>query len=469
MILRIDAPAIADGSGFSASPGSMLLSLPHPRDLWAPPPRRARRVLAVGLPADVARHPAHAGAVVARLPGSLLIPGLVNAHTHLDLTHIGPRPHDADAGFVPWIDMIRRDRLHHHAQIAASVRRGIDLSLAGGTAALGDIAGAPRGVPSLAPLAELRDSALLGVSFLEFFSRGKFRRQGLDAGLDTLRSGAPAAPASNNPILPPVRLGLQPHAPNTVCLSSYAAATAEACRLRAPLCTHLAETPEERRFIARADGPQRDLLESLGLWDDSANDDIGAGLHPVEFLAPVLDAAHQAGAPYLVAHVNDAPDQAIEILARTRAAVAYCPRASAYFGVDREFGPHRYRTMLDAGVPVALGTDSIVNLPTSASDGASGGISVWHEAQFLYRRDAADPTLLLRMATLNGARALGLPESLFRFDPLNESFLAGLVAISPETPCSDGDMLRFALNQPTRIQLLSDRNLFELAGIVPAA
>ncbi len=175
-LIRFDAFAIADGTGFTASPGSVLVEL-------AEPPRAALpTLLAAGPTDDVRRHPASRDALAISRPASLLIPGLVNAHAHLDLTHIGPRPHDATADtFVAWIDMIRSRRCRDDQQIAASVRRGIDLSLAGGTVAVGDIAGAPGGRPSLAPWRTLRESPLLGVSFIEFFSIGRGREQGLAA------------------------------------------------------------------------------------------------------------------------------------------------------------------------------------------------------------------------------------------------------------------------------------------------
>jgi len=447
-LLRIDAAAIIDAQGTFFAPAAVLVRLPSPD---APLPR----LLAVGPPAELDALPlVQAEAAAVRrlaLPTSVLIPGLVNAHTHLDLTHIGPQPHSPADGFVPWIDMIRRRRETTDDAIAASVCQGITLSLAGGTVAVGDIAGAAMGKPSLQPWRTLRDSAMLGVSFLEFFSRGSFRDKSLAAGLHALAVGL-AEPQD-----PLRRLGLQPHAPNTVELPAFLRAIEAAAAAGAPLSTHLAESPEERRFIADALGPQRELLVSLGLWDDQAAADIGRGLHPIEHLRPALAAAR-----FLVAHVNDAapllpslphagrssspvPDQGafddrlIRLLADTGASVAYCPRSSAYFGADACFGPHRYRDMLAAGVRVCLGTDSIVNLaPCDATrpylaDDAQSRLSILDEMRLLHRRDDADPLLLLRMATLHGAQALGLPDHLVSFAPPHPTShkhdIAGVVAV----------------------------------------
>ena len=90
---------------------------------------------------------------------------------------------------------------------------------------------------------------------------------------------------------------------------------------------------------------------------------------------------------------------------------------------ERHFGPHRYRHMLAAGINVCLGTDSIVNLPPDAFD---RGLSILDEMRFLFARDRTDPRSLLRMATINGALALGLPSETFMFAP--DQPLAGVLA-----------------------------------------
>lgn len=125
----------------------------------------------------------------------------------------------------------------------------------------------------------------------------------------------------------------------------------------------------------------------------------------------------------LVAHVNDATDEAIGILAGSRATVVYCPHASEYFGAHRHFGPHRYRDMLAAGVRVALGTDSIVNLP----DG--DGLSVLEEMRLLYRRDGTRPELLLGMATVNGGAAVLGSEQGFAFSGGRDGEAARLIGM----------------------------------------
>lgn len=375
----ITAAAIADPVMGVIAPGAMLIE--------------GNSILASGSPSDVGSPPD--GARRIDLSGKVVLPALVNAHAHLDLTHLGPRP--AAASFVEWIDAIRIGRLTDDEAIADSVREGVRRSMAGGTAIVGDIAGEQ----SLVALRALRESPLLGVSFVEFFGLGQ--RQ--SATIERMRALLDQAQRFEGG----VRLGLQPHAPYTCGPDVYAAAA----ELGAPVCTHLAETLDEAAFTRDGAGPFAKFLASLGLWDLATP---GQGMHPIDCLLPVLRKR-----PWLLAHVNYPEDRHFDALAEAGASVAYCPRASAYFGHPLDgHPPHAYRAMLEAGVNVALGTDSIVSLDTP------GRITVLDDMRFLLERDGADPMTLLRMATVNGARALEFDEGLATLQP---GPVAGVIAI----------------------------------------
>jgi len=105
------------------------------------------------------------------------------------------------------------------------------------------------------------------------------------------------------------------------------------------------------------------------------------------------------------------PDADLDTLAASGASVVYCPRSRDYFGHEQDSGPHRYREMLQRGINVALGTDSILNIPEAQSD----RLSTLDEMRLLHTRDRTDPLEALRMATTNGARALGMNESVVTF------------------------------------------------------
>ncbi|MEQ8850565.1 MAG: amidohydrolase family protein [Phycisphaerales bacterium] len=417
-VIQIDAAAVADARAEFA-PGSLLLDRSGGRTT----------VLAAGSPDEIGRsHPAPDARI--RLPNSTLIPGMVNAHTHLDLTHMGPLAHDPSHGLTPWLHKVVAGRVHEPDEIADSVRQGIAKSLAGGVVAVGDIAGWTDHGPTLTPHRALAESRVVGTSYVEFFAIGPSEARRMEIMRAFM---ADHAAAFRDALASDTRLGLTPHAPYTVTRAAYDTCIEFARDF--PLTTHLAESHAEREFIAAARGPKRDLLEAMNLWSESVAADIGVGAHPIEHLAPVL-----ARAPWLVAHVNDADDAGIATLARTGTSVAYCPRSSAYFGADAEFGPHRYRDMLAAGVNVCLGTDSIVNLNTPDR------IAVLDEMRLLVNRDGLDPATALAMGTTHGARALGLNPDAFTFDPGVE--LGGLVAID------DAPTLAAALSGSSAFRLL---------------
>ncbi len=390
-MIRVDAIAIADASCGVIPQASLILRHEQGRIT----------IVFAGPTRDIPSQLDRPDMPLLTLHDQIVMPALVNAHTHLDLSHIGPQTHLPEDGFVGWVDMIRACRAADDDEIAQCVRLGIQKTLAGGVIAVGDIAGAPAGRLCDVPAKSLAASPLFGVSYLEFFGIGTTAASAIQRVRAYLQSQAPQTQSelegSN------IALGLQPHAPNTVDLSVYRWVTQAAVANRMPLCTHLAETIEERMFIADGIGPQRAMLERFGIWDDSILESIARGNHPIEHLRPVLERA-----PYLVAHVNDADDAGIELLAQTGTSVAYCPRASRYFGAESHFGPHRYRDMLQAGVNVCLGTDSIVNLDTHDR------ISTLDDIRLLHATDRHTPQFLLAMGTTNGAIALGLDPERFR-------------------------------------------------------
>jgi cytosine/adenosine deaminase-related metal-dependent hydrolase len=338
------------------------------------------------------------------------MPGLVNAHTHLDLTHIGPLP--TPAGFREFIDVVRGRRHTDEVAIGRSVVQGAGACLDAGVVAVGDIAGAVAGRACAAPARVLAATGLHGVSFLEFFALGAGERAGLERVKEELASAAGLT-------RPGFRIGVQPHAPYSASLGAFEA-TAE---MGVPRCTHLAESGEEANLVAHAEGPLRDFLEEIGVWTDEASRAFGGGASPVGHLARVL-----GGGRWTAVHVNQATDADIEILAMAGATVVYCPRASAYFGAERAFGSHRYREMMRAGVEVALGTDSVINLPRP-------DLSVWAEMKLLHRRDGVPGAMLLRMATIGGARALSLSPGAFEIRP--GATLAGLAGVGAGTGSLD--------------------------------
>lgn len=427
---RLDVAALADHRGVVLAPASVLV-------VATPDGAFSARPLTPAQADDLAGHAKDT--VRVDLRHTVLIPGLVNAHTHLDLTSVGP--FEGGRGDFPrFLKHVVEHRPSSASAIAQSVRLGIELSLAGGVVAVGDIAGCPPSGPSPVPFEVLAESVLAGVSFIEYFGIGRLDVDRARSAMVVLERCLSRATAS-------VRPGISPHAPYTVSPAAYRDTVAQAARIGALVCTHLAESEAEHEFIGRGTGPHRQLLERFGLWHDGLEADFSSGRTPIEHMESVL-----AGSGALVVHCNDVSDGD---LARFEGPVAYCPRSSSYFQAEAAFGPHRYREMLAAGINVCLGTDSIINLPNDAADAARGGISVLDEGRLLHRRDGTSPRTLLEMMTVNGARALRLPESEYRFGEVGEACAPrGLVAV--ELDGQDGDHLNrvFAESTPPRLLFL---------------
>ncbi|MHB8902964.1 MAG: amidohydrolase family protein, partial [Thermoguttaceae bacterium] len=193
--------------------------------------------------------------------------------------------------------------------------------------------------------------------------------------------------------------GLAPHAPYSVRPELLQAA----CRLsrshRLPVAFHLAESREEMQLLQTASGPFRQLLHRLDAWDPTAH---APGRRPLDFLQE-LSAAHRA----LVIHGNYLNHEEIAFLARRpeQFTVVYCPRTHAWFQHD----PYPLQSMLAAGVNVALGTDSRASSPD---------LSLLEEMRSVAKRHpGVAPARIIEMATLAGAKALGLDDLLGTIQP----------------------------------------------------
>ena len=417
-LVLLEALALADARGNARKRGALLVEFPE-----TPGPARPLgcEILATGSPEEVASHPMAAAARRVDLGRSVIHPGLVNAHTHLDLTHIGPKPHDPARGFTPWIRMILSERANDADAIRESVRLGINRSLAGGVIAVGDIAGVGR----LEPVEALRASPLIGVSFVELFGLAENTRRSATASFTQRLESTPLDSGG-------VRIGVQPHAPYSASPALYKDCVALHRDRGLPLSTHLAESPAEHELVSESGGPFQSFLASLGVWSDDVASLFGSGDTPVGHLQAAFEQAS-----FLIAHLNDLSDSDMEIIASGGHTLAYCPRSSRYFGNDDAFGPHRYKELIERGVDVCLGTDSIVNLP---SHGDLPPMSTLDEARILHRDDGTDAHLLMAMMTTHGARALGLPESWFDLSP---GPCAGLASVL--TPEQSDDLGAFEL------------------------
>jgi cytosine/adenosine deaminase-related metal-dependent hydrolase len=307
----------------------------------------------------------------------LILPGLVNAHTHLELTALGqlPRP----ANLVDWILALRERamaELSEPARIADSMARGVRDCLRFGVTAVGDITLNPAVTRPV-----LSASALRGVSFGEVLGM---------AGRSAQMAGRIAAAVERTSEREDLRAGIEPHAPYSLDLNGYRRCVEEARRHGMPIATHLAETRDEAEFLARHRGEFRRLWEALGGWEEGVSRAAGGPI----FAMNQLGLLHHE--PAVLAHVNYVDEEEMAILAGGRASVVYCPRTHAYFGHP----PHPFEEMLAAGVNVALGTDSAASSPD---------LNLMEDLRLVHRTYPGVPVeTVLGMGTARGARALGM-------------------------------------------------------------
>ena len=331
---------------------------------------------AVGPAADVRR--AWPGVLVEDFGEAVILPGLVNPHTHLELSHLAP-PAERRS-FTDWLTTVIGSA-GDAAAAGEAIRAGATESLQCGVTCVGDIA-RHVGVAREA----LRRSPLRAVSFGEVVGMAK-RKAGLDERL-AAAVGTPTDPAA------PAR-GVSPHAPYSIDADGYRRCLAAAGRLGLPLTTHLAESGDESRFLSDHAGPFRALWDRLGAWDDDAVPRFAGG--PVRYAASLGLLDYH---PTALAHVNYCDDDEMALLAKKRASVVYCPRTHAYF----DHPPHRWREMLAAGINVAVGTDSRASSPD---------LNLVEDLRLLHRLAPDFPApALWEMATARAAVALGLGDTI---------------------------------------------------------
>jgi len=322
---------------------------------------------------------AHVGPsnVVEHFPDAAILPGFVNAHTHLGLSYLALGEFEPTADFAAWLTrLVSKRLLRTQGAIRQAVREGAAQCLAAGTVAGADVT----------PDVECDDGLVRADGrWTVFGEAAMFGERGLERVAKTAERLARLAAAA------PVRIGLAPHAPYSTSVEVFLAARREADARGWPLTTHLHETLDEIACTERGEGSLYELMHRYRLLP---RDWRPAGARPIRMLA---EAGFFSG-PVLVAHGNYLTDDDIAVLARSGSSVAWCPRSAAFFG----HADHPWRRLLAAGVNVCLGTDSLASSPS---------LSVLDEARHIFAGQVgADPRLVLDLATRRGARALGLED-----------------------------------------------------------
>jgi aminodeoxyfutalosine deaminase len=311
----------------------------------------------------------------------ILLPGLVNAHCHLDYTGmagIWPPPKT----FTDWIPrMLAAKAEWSYSDYARSWIRGAKMLLQSGTTTVADIECSPELLP------EVWDSTPLRlVSFLEL--------TGVRSKRDPAEILQEALGKIDSLPHPRCSAALSPHAPYSTSPELLRLCAHAARNKKLPVAVHVAESAQEFDMFTHARGEMFDWLKRNG----RDNSDCGLGT-PIQH----LERAGLIGKNLLAIHANYLEETDFALLAGRGNSVVHCPRSHAYFQ-HRQFPLDKF---LRANINVCLGTDSLATV--AKNDKQELELNLFQEMQVLARAHRELPSeIILKMATVNGARALGM-------------------------------------------------------------
>jgi cytosine/adenosine deaminase-related metal-dependent hydrolase len=348
------------------------------------------------------RYPRHR---VVRMQNTVLMPGLINTHTHLELPDLLNKIRTSE--FADWIlNLIRLKKHLTSGDYATAAKENILTLIRTGTTTVGEIC--THGVsPTI-----IRKSGLRAVVFFEIITMSQY--------------------AENPPLLPIVeggmgkliQFGYSPHATYTVSESALRAISQFSQKKNFRLAMHIAESKEEILLLHRKKSGLEELYRFAG-WDIGwapHGDSSIEYLKRIGFLSPNL----------LAVHAVQVSDKDIAIIKKTSVSVTHCPRSNKETGVGRM----PLKKFLDAGVIVGLGTDSLASSPT---------LSLWDEMRYAYqihRRNGVSAEDIFKLATINGAKALGLDKEIGTLEPGKKADLIAVPIPRKNTGDLYSDLLR---------------------------
>lgn len=346
---------------------------------------------------------------------AVILPGLVNAHTHLELSGMRNRVPPASS-MLEWVESLMALRPTVGTEPSDSIREAIAETRTAGTTLVGDVTN------TLAPYGPLAASSLSAAIFRELLG---FSVSDGEAVVRSAREQITALPSS-----PRIRVSIVPHAPYSV---SSPLLRAIAAAGDGPLCIHLGESAEEIEFLASGEGPWRVLLEKLGVWSSEWRPPATGG---VDYLAS-QGLLHDR---LIAVHCVQLSDAELRKLAGAGATVVTCPRSNRWTGagvapIERFYG---------SGVRVAVGTDSLASVED---------LNVFAELTVMRELGPAVPARdILASATKHGADALGFGGELGTIEPGKR---AELIAVAVPGVVTDVEEYLLSGIEPERISWLS--------------
>ena len=339
-----------------------------------------------------------------------LLPGLINAHCHLDYTclrgKIAPQK-----SFTDWIRAINAKKSGLSPKdYVASINEGFEEAKKFGTTTIANLTAFPELIAQIQP-------AIRTCWFAELIDiRAPNRANELvDFAMESLRSALECADMSalskrrHVAALQMQRWGLAPHALFTASKDLFRRSEEIAQHEHILLTTHLAESREETEMFRDSAGPLYDFMKSIGRPMEDCGNGTPLGLF--------LDVARGRALPnWIAAHLNDLSESDFELLERSSSKfhVAHCPRSHNYFG----HSPFAFDRLLSLGFNICLGTDSLAS---------NESLSLFAEMRAFQKEfPSVAPEEILKLVTVNPARALRQEKELGKICP---GTYADLVAV----------------------------------------
>ena len=355
---------------------------------------RGDRILEVGESSQLAS----SNDEIVDLGEHILLPGLINAHCHLDYTCLRGKIAPPQS-FADWIRAINAEKAKLSAEdYVVSINQGLAEAKQFGTTAIANLTAFPE-------LIAKTDEPIWAWWFAELIDV-RNRAQNLTAlsrqvsGVNGIVNRALEQLSAAN------QRGFAPHAPFTASANLYRCCEEIAQREKIFLTTHLAESREEMQMFREANGPLYDFLKEIGR-DMS---DCG-GTTPLSRFADLTDASAAQG--WIVAHLNEVSETDFDLLRKRKFSIVHCPRSHAYFG-HTDFQFERLREL---DFNVCLGTDSLAS---------NDDLSLFAEMRKFQERFHFEPQKVLEMVTINPARALKQRDQLGK---IRQGFMANIIAL----------------------------------------
>lgn len=305
-----------------------------------------------------------------------ILPGLINAHSHLEFSSIDVPLEPLDE-FASWIQSVIDWRSEVGNSTQNSLEQGIEESVQSGVTSVAEIATSDwrENLPEAS-----QNSVSHILMFREYLGLS-------DAAVESQLTSAREFLEKKS--APPFSAALSPHAPYSLHPKLFDGLCSLAEEFHVPLAMHLAESPAELEILKHGSGPLATMLKSIGVFRPEIFE---TPRRPLDYLQRL-----DCSVPVLLIHGNYFCDEEIDLLSsRPRMSVVYCPRTHAAM----QKNTHPWQRMLAADINVTLGTDSRASNPD---------LSIWNELRFLHKQHpeikASD---LLKLSTINAAKALGL-------------------------------------------------------------